>query len=100
MHVAFANEDVTMFPIMSPIAKKMTKILRNTGTKFKISEIHLGTKSQFTVYLGLYSEGLVQNLKKQFSEDEDIRIYNVAFRSGLKGAAIPKNSTYKLKKVS
>lgn len=84
---------------MNPIAKKMSKVLQKNQARFKITEVQIGHKSQFTVYLGAYSDELVQQVKSQFSEDEDLRTYNVVFKAGIKGVPGPKKSIYRLTKV-
>lgn len=86
-------------PVMNPIAKKMSKVLQKNQARFKITEVQIGHKSQFTVYLGEYSDDLVHRVKSEFSQDEDLRTYNVVFRAGIKGVPGPKKSIYRLTKV-
>ena len=86
-------------PVMNPIAKKMSKVLQKNQARFKISEIQIGHKSQFTIYLGEYNVDTIKRVKDEFAQDEDLRTYNISFRAGVKGVPGPKKSIYRLTKV-
>jgi hypothetical protein len=99
MLTADVDQGATMFSAMGPIAKKMTKALKSQGAKYKISEIRVGYRSEFSIHLANYSDELVRAIKDAFQQDPDLARCSVRFRAGLKGIPGAKDLTYRLTRV-